>query len=270
MYPTLSSSTEVPNPEAEETRLLWSGGFDSTFRLLSLVLREKRAVQPFYLLEHQRRSTLHELAAMDVIRRKLGARSPEAAGLLRPTRVFLVSEIAPHPEITHRFQALARRFRVGPQFEWLPRFAAQHGCTDLELSIEKNALRPREPVFAYLGEFLERDADGARLRSPLADPDMLIFQPFRYPVYDLTKLEMLRQAGEAGFRDLLLDSWFCHRPRAGRPCGTCHPCVDAMEEGFSFRLPRPARFRYRMNRIWRRAKAVIPAQRFLRQIRARP
>ena len=33
------------------TPLLWTGGWDSTFRLLSLLLREQREVQPYYILD---------------------------------------------------------------------------------------------------------------------------------------------------------------------------------------------------------------------------
>jgi len=247
-------------------KLLWTGGWDSTFRLLSLVLLEKRAVQPFYLIEHERRSSLNELAAMDTIRRKTIEKVPMAAELLLPTRVFLVSEIEPCPEITKRFKSLSSRFRVGSQFEWLPRFAVQHQRNDLELAIEKNELRPREPVFAYLGEFLTQSNGVPRMAENVADQDMLIFQYFRFPLYYMTKLEMLSVAEEHGFRDIMLDSWFCHHPRRGEPCGTCHPCIDAMEEGFSFRLPRSSYIRYRANKVLQSLKEALPAKQLIRRI----
>lgn len=246
--------------------LLWTGGWDSSFRLLSLVLLEKRTVQPFYVIEHERRSTLNELAAMDAIRRKIVASDPRNAQFLLPTRVFLSSEIMPCPEITERFKSLSSRLRIGSQFEWLPRFAAQHQINDMELSIEKNELRPREPVFAYLGEFLVQDNGVLRIADNITDPDMLIFKYFRFPLYFMTKLNMLVVAELHGFRDIMLDSWFCHHPKRGEPCGTCHPCIDAMEEGFSFRLPRSARIRYRINKVLQWLKAALPAKKFVRKI----
>jgi len=53
-----------------EVNLLWTGGWDSTFRLLYLVFVEKRRVQPYYIVDTERRSTLNELKTMHLIREK--------------------------------------------------------------------------------------------------------------------------------------------------------------------------------------------------------
>ena len=51
--------------------LLWTGGWDSTYRLLYLLLVDGTAVQPIYLVEYQRKSALHEVASMARIRERL-------------------------------------------------------------------------------------------------------------------------------------------------------------------------------------------------------
>ena len=50
-----------------EVMLLWTGGWDSTFRLLWLSWIEGRTVQPLYIAEEGRASTAAELSAMKKI-----------------------------------------------------------------------------------------------------------------------------------------------------------------------------------------------------------
>jgi 7-cyano-7-deazaguanine synthase in queuosine biosynthesis len=241
-------------------KLLWTGGWDSTFRLVWLVLVERRKVQPVYIIEFERRSSLKELGAMARIKEKMRKRTDDLAGLLAPTQVFLKSEIEPQPKITEKFKALSARFRVGSQFEWLSRFAENPEMTGIELAIEKNTFRPRDPVFEYLGRHLVKVNDCHRLMDPSLDLDLELFRHFRFPTYFKTKLEMGEEAKRANFYDILLESWFCHRPRRGRPCGTCNPCVDAMEEGFKFRLSPASRLRFFFHKRVQEAKRIIRPQ----------
>jgi len=224
---------------------------------------ESRPVQPIYALDHLRQSSLHELAAMLAVRDAVAARHPAAVGLLRPTQLYLVSEIPVLEEVTARYRSLSSRFRLGGQFEWLPRLAATSGMTGLELAIERNEYRPRDPVFAYLGRWLVERGGALELDERVPDADLLLFRHFRFPLYHQTKRQMLDASRRHGFCDILLRSWFCHRPRRGKPCGTCHPCIDAMEEGFAFRVPAASRARYHayaakraLKRLLRRAGAA--------------
>ena len=41
--------------------LLWTGGWDSTFRFLQLILIEKRTVQPIYIMDLDRTSHVQEI-----------------------------------------------------------------------------------------------------------------------------------------------------------------------------------------------------------------
>jgi hypothetical protein len=53
--------------------LLWTGGWDSTFRLIELA-RAGEEVQPHYLVDVWRKSVRHEFLAMDSIRRMIADR----------------------------------------------------------------------------------------------------------------------------------------------------------------------------------------------------
>lgn len=253
----MDSRSEDLVDDKAPVKLLWTGGWDSTFRLAWLVLVERRAAQPVYIIELERRSSLNELGAMAKISEKIREREGGMSGLLAPMQVFLISEIEPHPEVTERFRALSARFRIGSQFEWLPRFAENPEMAGIEMAIEKNTFRPRDPIFEYLGKHLVMEDDCYRLMDPCPDRDLELFRRFRFPTYFKTKLEMGEEARRESFYDIMLESWFCHRPRRGRPCGICHPCVDAMEEGFRFRFPPASKMRYFVNKRVQEAKGIL-------------
>ena len=86
---------------AAMTPLLWTGGWDSTYRLLSLLLGEERAVQPYYILDNPRSrpAVPAEREAMRRIRQRLLYRHPEAAVRLADTIECPVTAIAADQEI---------------------------------------------------------------------------------------------------------------------------------------------------------------------------
>ena len=67
--------------------MLWTGGWDSAFRLLDLVVRQRRRVQPYYILDDikLRPSVPAERQAMERIRARLAERYPDAASFIAPT-----------------------------------------------------------------------------------------------------------------------------------------------------------------------------------------
>ena len=50
----------------EERKILWTGGWDSTFRVIELS-RKNVVIQPIYVLDSGRKSTDYELKAIDKI-----------------------------------------------------------------------------------------------------------------------------------------------------------------------------------------------------------
>jgi hypothetical protein len=227
----------------DSIRLLWTGGWDSTFRLLDALLVRRKAVHPYYLVDPARPSTPNELRAMERIAAEVAKRQPrEAAALLEPV-VSSIADLRPDAEITARFERLRARSHLGGQYDWLARFAAQHGLTDLELAIHQD-----DRAAAFLQAHVVRDDGGGdpfyRLRDRPDDDDLKIFQRFRFPVFDKTKRDMQRLARERGFIGLMELTWFCHVPTSdGRPCGRCNPCRYTIEEGLARRIPLYTRLR---------------------------
>ena len=90
----------MTDDEADPVHLFWTGGWDSTFRLLELLLTQQRVVQTYYVIDPGRRSTPQELEAMEKIQASIREVSPEAHRRLRPPIHIPLSEIATDEEIT--------------------------------------------------------------------------------------------------------------------------------------------------------------------------
>lgn len=237
-----SKSSDVP-VDSGIVELLWTSGWDSTFRLLGALFLEDVAVQPHYIVDRQRASHPAELRAMAKISRALALALPEAAGRLLPTITVERDEIPPHPKTTEMFASLAARGPIGSQYEWLARYTLLAGLEDLELSIHRDD-RANAYLIGNVTKFREQPFAAYRLAPDARGSDLDLFANFVFPIFDLSKVDMREHAARHGFLDILELSWFCHKPRAGDvPCGICNPCRDAVAEGVGYRLPRSSRIR---------------------------
>ena len=203
-------------------KLLWTGGWDSSYRLLDLALYRNRKVQPIYVLDPRRKSYVYELRAMANIRAGIEARA-EARGRVAPVRVYLRSDILEDQNITERYQRLASEVHVGTQYDWLARLCEQEVLRDLELSLtgHEAGTELQERLFRnpQYGDFRFREDDFA----------WELFQYYRFPLLSVTKEAMKYDAEAKGFLPLLEQSWFCHSPILGQPCGHCQPCRFSRE-----------------------------------------
>lgn len=248
--------------------ILWTGGWDSTFRLLDLALLRGRAVQPHYIVYTARRSTLYELRAIHAIREGLAELSPDAARRVAPTHVVSIHDIAPDATTSRRYARLRERGPLGIQYDWLARFVRQYGVRDLELCIHVD---DKAEIFVRPYAEPHETRDGDRWwtlgRDAAADPDLELFTAYRFPLLAMSKVDMRERARAHGFLPLMQRTWFCHSPVGELPCGRCNPCVYTVEEGMAERLPQAALRRYRTARV-RRAAAAL-ARRILGAARPR-
>ncbi|MEM1117669.1 MAG: hypothetical protein AAF845_18175 [Bacteroidota bacterium] len=215
--------------------VLWTGGWDSTFRVLSL-LSEGRTVRPHYLEYPGRDSVPEERAAIAEIR--AGAAARGWGDRLLPLIAVSTEDLDPDPEVESRLETLQTRAYCGKQYAYLSRYALQRlGGRPLDLSVH---LDDRAEFFVRPHAVPDVDGDGYAL-GPSADDATRLFAPFRFPLLDLTKEEMRETSEERGFADLMKKTWFCHNPvRRSRglavPCGVCLPCRYSHEEGMGHRI----------------------------------
>lgn len=238
-----------PAPSDRVVHLLWTGGWDSTFALVRLLLDQRRPVQPYYLLDAHRPSTDLELLTLERIRDHLFERYSHTRDLLAPVKQFVVADIAPDDEITAAYRVARRVRRLGRQYDWLPRFCRQQGITDMHIGFTR---LPRGHWFVERQVALpdETTASGKvltyRLDPDRVDPEVVrLFSCFRFPILDLTKVDMNAIVRRRGWTEIMALTWFCQRPLPGpRPCGTCHPCGNTIKEGLGWRVPLTSRARY--------------------------
>src|SRR5687768_11723013 len=118
MNTTNVQSTDLPRtaPAGPCVNLLWTGGWDSTFRLLQLLLLHRVPVIPHYLEDPTRASTQIELQTMRRISDHLHAAYPHTRELLRPMRVSAVADISEDAEITDALREIRKRTYLGSQY----------------------------------------------------------------------------------------------------------------------------------------------------------
>jgi hypothetical protein len=226
----------------EPVNLLWTGGWDSTFRLLDLIMIQHKSVQPYYVISPVRKSSEMEIKTMDKIRQLLIKKYPQSETLLRPTVYINVEHIKTDESITQQYKRLSAAQHLGNQYDFLARFADESGIEALELSIHKDD-HAQKFLQAYVVK--ESGSDRYWLQENPAYEDLKLFQYFRFPILELTKLDMEAIAVKYNFLDLLDETVFCHTPlKDGTPCGQCNPCRYTIAEGLKRRVPYLRRLRY--------------------------
>ena len=238
-------------PDSTPIDLLWTGGWDSTFRLLDLAVVREAEVQPWYIIDEERPSSGREVGAMLEIRAALAERNPEAAGRIRPTRYSERAAIATDATNEGRRERLARQSHLGSQYAWLADFAASEELNALELSVHRD-----DSAHVFLEPYVEAaetpQGTTYRLSANLPDPDLVLFEAFRFPLLPWTKPAMADHAAAHGFTDLMDLTWFCHAPKAGAPCGLCGPCGYTIDEGLRHRVPVQRRIKRQVRALKRR------------------
>ncbi len=231
---------------SENANLFWTGGWDSTFALLRIVLEYKLPVIPFYLVDDNRKSTGIEIQTMERIREKISFKYPPADSLIAPTRYFNVSEIPPDREIEGAFKRIREKKHLGTQYEWLAGFCRHNSLHGIAMGLEKQSAD--YPDYPDLSPFLIPESRGL-LRSHCINPKYrksdvyILFHYFSFPVIDVTKTQMLDIAREKGWEELMRLTWSCLNPAglsrgktAAFHCGVCLPCLLLQAEGIGWRI----------------------------------
>lgn len=236
--------------------LLWTGGWDSTFRLCQLSRIPGIEVQPFYVQHPQRTSIAFEFKAMEKIYNILSKRKETVADLL-PVKIIKFEDIVISDEISSAFKRLRQRFpNLGGQYEFLAAFAQLH--PGIELGEEHYYEKPGTLSQILIAGGLSVDTDGiGNLLQDCKDSDIkLIFGNYTYPIVSLKEIEMRDWVQKWRYKDVMRHIWFCQHPVDGKPCGVCTPCCIKMHSGMEFLLPVIAQKNYRILKYLENKKAL--------------
>ena len=225
-----------------------------------MALVDRRKVDPHYIIDTGRPSTLCELRAISRIRDLLRISDKEAYERVSNLQITPQNEIPKDAEITSSWRRLTQRLDVAWQYDLLARYAKCKNLTDLELGAVQDG-----HLFSFLKVNVEQTPLGSyRLKHGGGDGDIFdIFGRFEFPLLDYTKAQMRDIAKKQGFLEILEKSWFCHQPINRKPCGMCNPCVTAVETGMEYRLTSTALFRYHLVQFVRKSplsKFKLPRQ----------
>ncbi len=235
---------------SETVKIFWTGGWDSTFRVLQLVLLEKRKVQPYYIIDPNRKSTNAEIKTMNTIKDQLFLNYPSTKELLLPTVVGNVANIRENQEITNAYQRILERQELGSQYEFLARYCLQEGIDHIEIAVEKGpAVLLFNVIQSFVIEVTKDNYINYEIDNKYAGTDIYsLLKYFRYPILFITKLDMQETVIKERFQDLMELTWFCHNPQKHgtnyEPCGVCNPCIEVMSSGMGRRMTLRSKIRY--------------------------
>ncbi len=226
----------------DHVNLLWTGGWDSTFQLLQLLLIYKCSVSPFYLIHEDRPSTSIEIKTMKDIKNYLIKKYPHTKKLLSPTQFYALCDILPNKEITSAYQSIIKNTPIGIQYDWLARLCTEKNIFDLQMSIEKPVKSKENDWDAIFDTMLYEDVVHTqtvyRFDPKYKTSDIYkIFRHFVFPVRNITKVHMNEIATENGWGKIMNMTWFCHTPTFKMtPCGICKPCIQTIDSGLGWRI----------------------------------
>lgn len=225
----------------EVVNLFWTGGWDSTFRLLQLILMHKKLVQPYYLIDPTRRSVLHEIKAQREIKNKVCREYPYTKKLILPTIFHEVGDIDSDEEIANAYSNVRAIKKIDYQYSWLARYCKQFNIWDMELCEQNLGHLEVIPELRLFSSFLVpiRNSRAAQIAEEFVGTDIqTIFQYFQFPIRGYTRKDMEIEAKIWGWANYLYMTWSCHNPVLGRyPCGTCSPCELTIKQGYAKRIP---------------------------------
>lgn len=238
--------------EGRKINIFWTGGLDSTFRVVELS-RYQCTIQPYYIMMEKRLSMHHELKAIETITRILRNDKRTKARLLDP---ILVEEYD-IPRDTETFDSWVRMMRGKSwQYYLLAKYANQYHL-EMEMGIQ---FSPIGSIAMFIDEALLISHPDSNYNVKIIDKTraskdtLTVFGNFCFPesLYHKNKSEEINILRQEGYGEIVKHVWFCFDPLWGYPCGHCSPCISFEKEGV--RLPYMGKMLFRIRGFFKKKK----------------
>ncbi len=215
---------------------LWTGGWDSTFRIIQLYNRGL-TIQPIYIVDQSRKSHKKEIETINILSELIPNKFENSKGKILPLELIKRNDIKKYYFIKIIFQLL-RKFgekKIGNQYYWIACLSRDRKIS-LEqcfIKVNRNSLIPLNETTEIIDETGERNWIVNPKKMPFFKRQ--IFKNMRFPLIYISKIEMRDFAEKNNFLDLMNTTWFCHRSEK-LPCGECAPCKQYIIDGFEDRV----------------------------------
>lgn len=239
--------------------VFWTGGLDSTYRICQLS-KLNVDIYPFYFRFPFRRNINEELQAINIMTAKISQREDTKA-TLQPLQIIEMEQIDDEKEIIEAYNWVKehsvvefglKRFPI--QYLYLASFCKKKGIK-CEIGME---YEPHSRIFSIINKYgaLQKVKNNEiayfQLDLENSNPYLVtLLQYFYYPIplFYMSKLDEVEEYKKMEMEDVMKDTWFCHHPINGKPCGFCSPCRQVVAAKMSYRLPQSA--------IWRNRFAYV-------------
>ena len=221
--------------------ILWTGGLDSTYRVVELS-RQECVIQPHYIALTGRGTIINELRAISEITAILKS-DKRTIAKIRPVETFAMSELENYADIQSAWTMLHKtKYFNSTQYTFLARYARQKKLK-LEMGIQfsENGSVAEIVDESYLVDC--PDYDDVMMIDPVKGSQewasYTLFQDFLFPksLYHKTKVEEIEELKQLGYGNVLKKVWTCFNPVFGMPCGHCFACKSARKEGAGELIP---------------------------------
>jgi 7-cyano-7-deazaguanine synthase in queuosine biosynthesis len=235
----------MPTMSSQIISIFWTGGFDSTYRLIDLLL-SGYTVEPIYIAKRidGRFSIQRERKTMRKLRSEIIKTFPHAKEAFLKTvqvrNLFIpetlaklvrdigfsgknrASEWSVESGYAHH---VGQKAQLGKQYLYLGLVSLMHP-RPIEMSITNSPGRTTDFFKPIIGKGRLKRIDPAVLKDPENEPRAL-FRNVRFPIIDMSKLDMFKDAEKKGYVHLLYNTWSCWGKtdiHANESCGTCRNC----------------------------------------------
>lgn len=218
---------------SETKNVLWTGGWDSTFRVIQLFNRGI-CLQPIYVIDKNRASTSKEIETIEILSRKIEENFSSSKGKILPLKLIKRENIPFNLYLKIIFKIIKRRRRIAKQYYWLACLSRKYN------NLEEGFHAADRKQIIELDDLIEIKDETQHINW-VVNPKKIdflrrqIFKNIRFPLANISKVDMKKQAEENGFIDIMNSTWFCHGS-ASKPCGKCIPCKQYITDNMGYRL----------------------------------
>ena len=234
--------------------IFWTGGYDSTFRVVQLS-RLPVKIRPIYFSDN-RLSEKIELSVIQKVTEILNNKKDTKCEII-PLKIISIEQRIKDDTISEAYQRLLSKTFMGSQYEWLAWFAKYHKGIEISvLGSDGGFIQKNNFLFLLVSD--EIIGDYYVLDQEKCDEDVCtVFGNFHYPLMKMSKLGMKKKYLEWDCQEIMNLTWFCHTPINGKPCGLCKPCQCTIEEGMTERFTKMALLRYKLKPVKKILKSLI-------------